>query len=78
MDAGFPGLPGGMSMEEAERRIQAIVNVVLPLHGQQVRGVVAAELEQQAYRAAVADVDGTECVEARTWSAAAEAARGLR
>jgi len=78
MDAGFPGLPAGMSLEEAERRIRAIVNAVLPLHEQMVRSAVASELEQHAYRAAVADVDGTECVEARTWTAAAEIARGSR
>ena len=78
MDAGFPGLPAGMSLEEAERRIRAIVNAVLPLHEQMVRSAVASELEQHAYRAAVADVDGPECVEARTWTAAAEVARGPR
>lgn len=78
MDAGFPGLPSCMSLEEAERRIRAIVNVVLPLYKQQVCNEVAAELERQAHRAAVADVDGPDCVEARTWTAAAEVARGAR
>jgi len=78
MDAGFPGLPAGMSLEEAERRIRAIVNAVLPRHEQMVRGAVAGKLEQHAYLAAVADVDGPECVEARTWTAAAEVARGPR
>lgn len=48
MDAGFPGLPGDMSLEEAHRRIRAIVNTVLPLHEQQVREQVAAELEAHA------------------------------
>lgn len=78
MDAGFPGLPADMSLEEAERRIRAIVNVVLPLHERLVRGQVAAELDRQAHQAAVAHVDGPECVEARTWTKAAEIARGTR
>lgn len=78
MEAGLPGLPADMSLEEAERRVRAIVNVVLPLYKQQVCNEVAAELERQAHRAAVADVDGPDCVEARTWTAAAEVARGAR
>lgn len=48
MDAGFPGLPADMSVEEAHRRIRAIVNAVLPLHEQQVRAQVAAELDAHA------------------------------
>ena len=47
MDAGFPGLPEGMSLEEAERRIRAIVNAVLPRHEQQVRAQLLAEQEQE-------------------------------
>lgn len=44
MDAGFPGLPAGMSVEEAHRRIRAIVNSILPLHEQLVREQVAKEV----------------------------------
>jgi hypothetical protein len=46
MDAGFPGLPEGMSLEESERRIRAIVNAVLPLHEQQVRERIAEALKR--------------------------------
>lgn len=46
MDAGFPGLPGGMSLEEAERRIRAIVNAVLPLHEQKLRELIAEALKR--------------------------------
>lgn len=41
MDAGFPGLPHDMTVEEAHRRIRAIVNSVLPLHETKVRAEVA-------------------------------------
>lgn len=44
MDAGFPGLPAGISLEEAHRRIRAIVNVVLPLHEQALRVQIAKEV----------------------------------
>jgi hypothetical protein len=46
MDAGFPGLPDGMSLEEAHRRTRAIVNAVLPLHEQAVRERIATALKQ--------------------------------
>jgi len=44
MDAGFPGLPADMTVEEAHRRIRAIVNVVLPLHEQMIRDQVSKEV----------------------------------
>lgn len=44
MDAGFPGLPADMTVEEAHRRIRAIVNTVLPLHEQIIRDQVAKEV----------------------------------
>jgi hypothetical protein len=47
MDAGFPGLPADMTVEEVHRRIRAIVNAVLPLHEQQVRARLLAEQEQE-------------------------------
>lgn len=46
MDAGFPGLPADMTVEEAHRRIRAIVNVVLPRHEQLVRERIAAALDR--------------------------------
>ena len=46
MDAGFPGLPDCMSLGEAERRVRAIVNAVLPLHEQQVRERIADALDK--------------------------------
>lgn len=46
MDAGFPGLPAGMSLEEAERRILAIVNVVLPRHEHMVRERISIAVER--------------------------------
>lgn len=44
MDAGFPGLPADMTLEEVHRRVRAIVNVVLPLHEQMIREQVAKEV----------------------------------
>lgn len=44
MDAGFPGLPADMTVEEAHRRIRAIVNVVLPLHERMIREQVTKEV----------------------------------
>jgi hypothetical protein len=55
-----------------------VVAAVLAPHERQVREQVASELEWQAHQAAVADVDGAECIEARTWTAAANVARGPR
>lgn len=63
---------------EADAGIRAALAAVLPLHEQQVRDAVASELDRQAHQAAVAHVDGPECVEARTWTKAAEIARGPR
>lgn len=45
MDAGFPGLPADMTLEEAHRRIRAIVNTVLPLHEQLLRKQIAKEVQ---------------------------------
>lgn len=45
MDAGFPGLPADMTVEEAHRRIRAIVNSVLPLHEQLLRKQIAQEVK---------------------------------
>lgn len=44
MDAGFPGLPADMTVEEAHRRIRAIVNTVLPLHEQALRVQIAKDV----------------------------------
>lgn len=44
MDAGFPGLPAGMTLDEARRRVQAIVNTVLPLHEKELRERIAYEV----------------------------------
>jgi hypothetical protein len=44
MDAGFPGLPRDMAIEEAERRVQAIINSILPLHEQLLRAQIAKEV----------------------------------
>lgn len=44
MDAGFPGMPADMTLEEAHRRVRAIVNTVLPLHEQMIRDQVAKEV----------------------------------
>lgn len=46
MDAGFPGLAADMSLEEAERRIRAIVNAVLPLHEKMLREQIAEALKR--------------------------------
>lgn len=43
---------------------------------QSVREQIAAELDRQAYQAAVGHVDGPNCVEAVTWAHAARIARG--
>lgn len=45
MDAGFPGFPAGMTVEEVHRRIRAIVNTALPLHERMLREQIAAELD---------------------------------
>lgn len=47
MDAGFPGMPADMTLDEAYRRVRAIVNTVLPLHEQMVREQLLAEQEQE-------------------------------
>ncbi len=44
MDAGFPGMPAGMTLEEAHRRVRAIVNTILPLHEQRIREQIAKEV----------------------------------
>lgn len=46
LDNAFPGLPEGLSLESAERRVRAALAATLPLYERQLRVRIAREIQQ--------------------------------
>lgn len=59
-----------------ETDVRNVLEAVLPLHEQQVRERIAADLNRQAYSAAISHVDGPGCLEAMTFARAVHVALG--